>query len=133
MVRKVVAAPHSRICPSLLPPTLPTADCLPKGKEHHQQTETLPVMDKNTLHHHPHHHVQQVHYNKNKKTLLQRLLRGRTAIMIRVITRRLWEGKLCSVWSGIRTLFASSPDLDPPLSETRSAPSSTQSSGGGIL
>ena len=66
VVRKVVAAPHSRICPSLLPPTLPTADCLPKGKEHHQQTETLPVMDKNTLHH-PHHHVQQVHYNKNKK------------------------------------------------------------------
>ena len=51
VVRKVVAAPHSRICPSLLPPLLPTADCLPKGKEHHQQTETLPVMDKNTLHH----------------------------------------------------------------------------------
>ena len=114
MVRKVVAAAHSRICPSLLPPTLPTADCLPKGKEHHQQTETLPVMDKNTLHH-PHHHVQQVHCNKNKKNHSPRMLRGRSAIMIRVITRRLWEGKLCSVWSGIRTLFASSPDLDPPL------------------
>ena len=37
--------------PSLLPPLLPTADCPPKGKEEHQQTETLPVMDKNTLHH----------------------------------------------------------------------------------
>ena len=35
----------------LLPPLLPTADCPPKGKEEHQQTETLPVMDKNTLHH----------------------------------------------------------------------------------
>ena len=32
----------------LLPPLLPTADCPPKGKEEHQQTETLPVMDKNT-------------------------------------------------------------------------------------
>ena len=41
--------------PNLLPPLLPTADCPPKGKEEHQQTETLPVMDKNTLLHHTHH------------------------------------------------------------------------------
>ena len=38
----------------LLPPLLPTADCPPKGKEEHQQTETLPVMDKNTPLHHTH-------------------------------------------------------------------------------
>ena len=47
-----------------------------------------------------------------------------------MLTRQLSEfvqGKLCRVRSGIRTLFATSPDLDPASSETRSAPSTPNS------
>ena len=53
---RLLLTPHSRIwLASLLPPLLPTADCPQEGKEEHQQTETLPVMDKNPLLHHTHH------------------------------------------------------------------------------
>ena len=132
VIRRLVA-PHSRIWPSLLPPLLPTADCPPKGKEEHQQTETLPVMDKNTLHHT--HHIQWVRLVNPPDNV--QCLRMTTAVnkdpCAHMAAFGFAQGKLCRVRSGIRTLFATSPDLDPAWSETRSAPSTPNSGGDTFL